>query len=377
MFAVITCPACQHKLTIPEGTMGKRQTCPNCHSPFLAGKSVAEEEVPMKLEPAAVSPFNKTMLGETEPPIRYNCPRCKKPLEAPASEAGIKKPCPACGQRIQVPAPPAATAPSALNKTMLAETGPPIRYNCPNCKKPLESPASEAGIKKPCPACGQRLQVPSQSPTEVPKPNLNKTMLATDESKAPSSSAQTGQQQTPMTASAPSATAQPASSVNRNLAIAGLGIGALLILTLLACIITGMILGPRTPGLDPKVQQEIAALKAEIEQKKTEIANQQKAFDALIADQKARQERLDLQRDLDARNQQYLNDKNLAAEAKAKRDQEQRDLDQRKQFEAQMKSQLEATQKALDAANQRQTTIIQQAPPPVYWYSPRYYYPWW
>src|SRR5471030_3317546 len=82
MFSVITCPACQNKLTVPEGSMGKRQTCPNCQTPFLAGKSVSEEEVAMKLQAAPAAAFNKTMLGETAPPIKFSCPRCKKPLEA-------------------------------------------------------------------------------------------------------------------------------------------------------------------------------------------------------------------------------------------------------------------------------------------------------
>jgi hypothetical protein len=73
MFHRITCPTCQHKFTVPEASMGQRQTCPNCQSLFLAGKSVADAEVPMKLlAPPAGDPLNKTMLGETEPPIKYN-----------------------------------------------------------------------------------------------------------------------------------------------------------------------------------------------------------------------------------------------------------------------------------------------------------------
>ena len=86
MFATIACPACKHKFTIPEGAMGNRHVCPNCQSPFIAGKSVSEADapIPMKYQPAPVAAINKTMLGETEPPappIRYNCPRCKKPME--------------------------------------------------------------------------------------------------------------------------------------------------------------------------------------------------------------------------------------------------------------------------------------------------------
>ena len=42
MFTNISCPACKHKFSVPEGAMGKRQNCPNCQSYFVAGKSVAD-----------------------------------------------------------------------------------------------------------------------------------------------------------------------------------------------------------------------------------------------------------------------------------------------------------------------------------------------
>ena len=102
MLTLITCPTCHHKFTVPEGNMGQRSTCPNCQSIFVAGKSVAESDGRVNgarlglLERAAAEaqvatlPLDKTMLGETEAPIHYNCPRCKAPLEAPASEAGTK-----------------------------------------------------------------------------------------------------------------------------------------------------------------------------------------------------------------------------------------------------------------------------------------------
>jgi DNA-directed RNA polymerase subunit RPC12/RpoP len=255
MFARVVCPACQYKFSIPEGDMGKRQVCGNCQSPFVAGKSIGEAEAPeisMKLQPAAASPFNKTMLGETAPPIKFSCPRCKKPLEAPAIEAGTKKPCPECGQRLQVPAAPVAAPPTAaqpnLNKTLLAsdesKPQPPIKYNCPNCQKPLESPASEALTKKPCPACGQRLQVPAAPSPGAPQPNLNKTILASDESKAAPTYGQPGQ---PASATTPSGTTPASQTVSapltvskRGLMISGMIAGGVILLLLLTClIITG------------------------------------------------------------------------------------------------------------------------------------------
>src|SRR5260370_40027602 len=101
MFARVTCPACQYKLTIPEGHRSKRQVGPNCKSPFLAGKSELEPELEMKRQTAPESAYNKTMLGEMQPPIKYNCPRCNTPLESPASEARTQNPSPAPCQRLQ------------------------------------------------------------------------------------------------------------------------------------------------------------------------------------------------------------------------------------------------------------------------------------
>src|SRR5262245_959584 len=124
MMTRVTCPACRSQFSIPEGDMGKRQVCRNCHCPFYAGTDVTEPQAAGSPPLAPAGAYNRTMLGNTAPPIKYNCPRCQTPLEAPASEAGTKKPCPSCGQRLQVPAapppPPAAPPPPGLNKTMLA-----------------------------------------------------------------------------------------------------------------------------------------------------------------------------------------------------------------------------------------------------------------
>src|SRR4051812_15930320 len=114
MFMSVTCAICQQKFSVPEGSFGQKHTCPNCQSPFVVGGQGSAPDIIGKKQQAAPAPgeappLNKTMLAEPDPPIRYNCPRCKKPLGSPASEAGAKKPCPGCGQRLQVPAPPASS----------------------------------------------------------------------------------------------------------------------------------------------------------------------------------------------------------------------------------------------------------------------------
>ena len=378
MFAVITCPACQYKFSIPEGDMGKRHVCPNCQSPFFAGKSVAEAVgaavsagMAASAGTAANPSYAKTMLGETAPPIKYNCPRCKAPLEAPAIEAGTKKPCPACGQRLQVPAapPPApAVAPPNLNKTMLASDeskAPPIKYNCPNCKKPFESPASEAGTKKNCPACGQRFQIPAATPA----PNLNKTILASDESKAPAGGyPPTSVPAAPGAGTAPGQVVPPSTPFTpRNIAIAAV------VLLLLLIAVPAFIRGGKHPDSDAlaKAQLELEKLKLEIAAKEKALADQKIADGETLKKWSDKMEAMIREQDAQKRDKA----------AQEKWEQRKRDLDAefqklREAAEARQKERDRELKEALQA-QQKNQTIIQQ-PPVIYYppYHPRYYWPW-
>ena len=283
MLAQIACPTCQSKMSIPEGEMGQRHVCPHCQTPFFAGKSVSGPMVSGRPLAEPDPSFQKTMLGDTAPAIKFNCPRCQAAQEAPSIEAGTKKPCSACGQRLQVPAAPptAATAPQPnLNKTMMASdarvpAAPPIKYNCPSCKKPLESPASEAGIKKPCPACGQRLQIPAAPPRPLP-PNPNKTLLASDSTRPQSQGGQPGYSTPSAPGAAPGASAPaPAGQITigsytisiRTLVLAVVGILFLLV------VVPAVIRGGKTEDLEAAAAQkkEIERVNAEVERKKREV----------------------------------------------------------------------------------------------------------
>jgi DNA-directed RNA polymerase subunit RPC12/RpoP len=377
MFAAITCPACQHKFSIPEGAMGKRQTCPNCHSPFLAGKSVAEAEVPMKFQAAAAAPINKTMLGEIEPPIKYNCPRCKKELEAPAIEAGTKKPCPSCGQRLQVPAaaaPPLGAPQAGLNKTILAadeSKAEPIRYNCPNCKKPLESPPIEALSKKNCPACGQRFQIPAASTNGAPRPNLNKTVLASDESREQPSGAPAG-----APASAPATTvsaSQPTGQAplfRRPLVIGGAVGGVVVVLLLLTCVLSIFIgSGDRKALADS--QKELEALKAKLQK------------DQEAAERRMEQEKRDNeQRMADLKNRELINaligNKQQKADADEKLQRDREEWDRRSRAQQQEHERAMAKIQADAAAAAAQAAAINAARPSWYrggYWANGYWYP--
>lgn len=379
MFHLTTCPTCQTKFTIPEGAMGKRQVCPHCQSPFMAGTSPGPgAPAPGAPAPAGVPGLAKTMLGETEPPIRFNCPRCKKPLEVPAIEALTKRPCPECGQRLQVPAAPApSAAPQAagLNKTLLASDeskAEPIRYNCPNCKKPLESPAIEALSKKNCPACGQRFQIPATSTGTAARPNLNKTLLASDESRPGSTGVQSGQPGASSTvaSTSPAAAASGQSAGEAIGSKKGMLIGGgvvvllgLIFLVLIACI-ASIFIGSG----DRAMAKELEALKMKIKE------------DQDKAERRIEQEKRDHEaRMTELRHQQQLaaaigNAKQRAeAEEKIQRD---RDEWERKNKEQQLNHErdLARIRAESEAAAARAAAIRPAYYHPGYWYR-GYWYP--
>ncbi len=396
MLSTVKCPGCQYRFSIDEGDMGKRTVCPNCQSPFFAGKSVAEVQVGASAAPPPQPGFAKTMIGESGPAIKYNCPRCKAALEAPAEEAGTKKPCPSCGQRLQVPAAPqpapAATQQPNLNKTMLADEGngaaPPIKYNCPNCKRPLESPAAEAGTKKPCPKCGQRLQIPAAS---TAGPNLNKTMLAGEDGQAPAARA-VGGYAAPAAGGAPGVPAPPAGQpmpnwmTPRNMAI-GAGI-----LVLLLFVVPAVVRGGKRDDMEAmlKRQQELEKANAEVAERKDKM-DEQKAFEA-----KTRHDLEDMANKIRNQDDRMRDEHRQALGAmkdqrqrdefeqrfemtRRKWEQEKREMEKNQQrLLEEAKARLDDSKRALDAAQQRQQTIIQQPAPVVYYppYHPRYYW-WW
>lgn len=424
MFAKVMCPGCKYQFSIPEGDMGKRQVCPNCRSPFIAGKSETEgAAAPMfSAAPAAAASgaqpaLAKTMLGETGPSIKYNCPRCKAPLESPVSEAGIKKPCPSCGQRLQVPNPPPAPMPSGaaprLDKTMLASDDraapplPPIKYNCPNCKRPLEAVAVEAGTKKNCQFCGQRHQIPA-APSPAGGPNLNKTMLAGDgSSPQPASGAAYagyGATGTPPAPGAPTPAAPPpmiagVPVTGRNIAIA---VGILL---LLLYIVPVLLRGGRADNTAEiakfeekkrKDKEDLERAEKDLEQRKAIVADQldffakvRRTLDDLTKDYRDQESRMrrnyeDALASADDTQKAFLKKKFDAEQRRIDEEKRNREREQQKLLE-ETKAKLDESNRALKAAEERQKTqqaVVQQpvvVPSPIYYppYDPYYWRPWW
>jgi DNA-directed RNA polymerase subunit RPC12/RpoP len=405
MLANVTCPSCQHKHWIPEGEMGSKQTCPKCQASFFAGASVAEPRTGTA-SPSMQASYAKTMVTDPDaPPIKYNCPRCKSPLEAPALEGGTKKNCPNCTQRHLVPAaskpePAPAAAGPALNKTMVAsEDGaapvrPPIKFKCPACGKPLEVPAEQGGTKRNCQYCNQRLQVPMPSPAAA-APNPNKTMLATEEGAARPGPV-VGSYLTDAARGSAGAAAGAAAAENpwKQLLTPKNVLIGVLVLLLLLLVVPAVIRGGKGP-VDPEAQAkhdlEVQKLKQEVELKKMELDRQAKdAADArkqIEEMMRSLREKEDRTRELERRKLAEIDDEGRKAalarqleEQRKERERERLEMEQKnKQMLAEYEQRLKETQRNLEQSQQKQQTVIQQVPQPIVYppYSPRYYWPWW
>lgn len=147
MIANLTCPMCGHTSSFPEQMPGQEVRCPAC---FLAFPTTGGQA-----SAPAAGP-NRTILAQSEPMIRYNCPRCKKSLESPASFAGQKLNCPDCNQRLQIPQPPAPPAAPPVNKTILATMDAPA------------AAASQAGVAAP--HAFPQAPLPPEPPVAAPEP---------------------------------------------------------------------------------------------------------------------------------------------------------------------------------------------------------------
>jgi DNA-directed RNA polymerase subunit RPC12/RpoP len=295
-----------------------------------------------------------------------------------------------------VPAAPPPPAPAAaqpdLNKTLLAEqssTAPPIKYNCPKCKKPFESPASEAGTKKNCPDCGQRFQIPA-APSGTPE--LNKTLLATTESQAPAAApAAYPAAVAPVPAAAPAPAGQfqigSMTITWRHLAVTA----ALLFLLLI--VIPAVIRGGKTTDTDAlaKRQLEIDKHNAELERWKTEVKQREmfeeqirRQLDDITAklraqdDQMRDNHRLALRAVNDEKTRAQLEEKFAEERRRFEEEKRQREREQQKIL-AEAKAEADAARKRAEEAQNKRDIIINQ-PPPVYYYPPyhpRYYWWWW
>jgi DNA-directed RNA polymerase subunit RPC12/RpoP len=122
VFMNVTCPGCGQKCRVPESSFGQQVKCPACSKLFQCGSLAARS---LETRPAPVQAAPQVRVAGSQPGqgVRYPCPRCAKPLESPVEAAGQKVNCPDCGQRLQIPQP--AGTPTNVPVRIVASAPPP------------------------------------------------------------------------------------------------------------------------------------------------------------------------------------------------------------------------------------------------------------
>jgi DNA-directed RNA polymerase subunit RPC12/RpoP len=183
MFMNVTCPECGKKRRVPERAFGQQINCPTCSAliPCDPVSPPAPETGPTSAgrPPAVAAPQVRLAEEQSAASIRYSCPRCHKPLESPAQAAGQKVNCPNCGQRLQTPQPshPLASVPVRVVASPPAPPAPPP----PVKQGPIPAvvkvsawePASPAR-RKHC--LGYRADVTDRPPIATTRPGGNSGM---------------------------------------------------------------------------------------------------------------------------------------------------------------------------------------------------------
>jgi DNA-directed RNA polymerase subunit RPC12/RpoP len=102
---------------------GKDVQCPHCGRRFPAlAADRASQRTPRESPPGTFP--RSTPPAATSDVIRFSCPQCERVLEVPSDQAGVKLPCPSCGQRLKAPLP--------IDKTVYGK-----RLDTPALQRPL------------------------------------------------------------------------------------------------------------------------------------------------------------------------------------------------------------------------------------------------
>src|SRR5438094_201920 len=148
MFMNATCPACGERCRVPESAFGQQVKCPKCAGLISCGPADRHPQVRAAAQVVATD-------SPPEEIIRYPCPRCRKPLESPAAAAGQKANCPDCGQRLQVPQ--ASRPPANVPVRVVAApppaapppaAPPPVTAEVIPTVLPAEAPAPPADLRR-------------------------------------------------------------------------------------------------------------------------------------------------------------------------------------------------------------------------------------
>lgn len=90
--------------------------------------------------------------------VRFQCPSCRKVLDAQEQQCGQKIQCPGCGQRLLIPPPTQVRSKTVLAESMPGPASPsPVggqtQVSCPGCKFAFSIPDKGLGRWVECPKC--------------------------------------------------------------------------------------------------------------------------------------------------------------------------------------------------------------------------------
>ncbi|MCZ7645559.1 MAG: hypothetical protein M5U26_09785 [Planctomycetota bacterium] len=140
------CPLCQRKIRVRDEFAGKRGGCPNCKQPI---------DIPAE-----------STLDEHDNPVGAADPGETPPVEAATATAEVEEISPKEAARLMQSRQSGREAPKSVDDTAAvpsATAGSFIRFDCPNCAKPMGFPSAMASQAATCPACRARVMIPERS----------------------------------------------------------------------------------------------------------------------------------------------------------------------------------------------------------------------
>jgi DNA-directed RNA polymerase subunit M/transcription elongation factor TFIIS len=166
--AVVACPGCGSRLSVPKTMIGKRARCASCSLAFTI-PSPAEIKPTLATAPAAPPQEDPLEIPEH---VGFDCRVCNSRLFALTADVGKKLKCPDCGALTEIPPPPAPqkkNIPAAMEgeqyelwdadeqplpSQLIAEQPKTVTLNCRRCDTVMHPLANHFGQPIKCPDCG-------------------------------------------------------------------------------------------------------------------------------------------------------------------------------------------------------------------------------
>ena len=196
--------------------------------------------------------------------VSFQCPSCAKSLSVRDEFAGKKGRCPGCTTIIAIPAP-----------TRAETNGDRIQFTCPQCDHKVSVGRQHAGRQGQCPRCGHVFSIPNKSTIPAFPPLKSETFRCAECAGVFSSKAvvldEDGRTVCRHCFSNNSADQGDSTGRNKLLVSAGVGTGAVLVITLVICFLV-LHAGKQhdNPSVDVSSNQPVATRQEAEQDKETQ-----------------------------------------------------------------------------------------------------------